>query len=154
VSGTWVLSEASNVAIQTRTAAAAAHKVLFPLDLPARTAARKGRKIISTELVYQITTEVADAVAQALVVTTLGGDTVAPTAAAAAVTFDAGHDTAAERGAIAEHTAVGTVDTPAYVADNKGYHVAVTVDDTTAGGAVVIIKGLLVNYSETLVDAA
>jgi hypothetical protein len=154
VSGTWTLSESSNVAIQTRSTAAASHKVIFPIDLRGRTTASKGAKITSIELVYQITTEVADDVQPALIVTTLGGTGVAPTAAAAAVTFATATDSAAKRGAVAELTAVATVDSPAYIADNKGYHVSVTVDDTTGGGAVVIMKGLLVNFSETLLDAS
>jgi len=154
VSGSWTLSEASDVAIQTRTAAAASHKVIFPVDLRGRTTASRGAKITGFELVYAITVEIADDVAPALIVTTLGGDTVAPTAAAAAITFATASDSAVKRGTVAEHTAVATVDTPAYIADNKGYHVSVTVDDTTGGNAVVAIKGLLVNFSESLVDIA
>jgi hypothetical protein len=154
VDGTWALATGAGGVTQTRTAAAAAHSVLFPLPLAARTTALKGRKITSYDLVYAVSVEAADEVAATLVVTTLGGDTVAPTAAGAAVTYDVDHDAAGERGGIKEHTATATLDTPAYIGADEGAGILVEVDDQTGGNAVIVLKGILVRFSETLIDAA
>jgi hypothetical protein len=158
ISGTWALTSGAAGMVQTRTAAAASHEVLFPISLPSRSTASKGRKLTGFDFVYSINTEDADDVVPVLIASTFNGDGSIPTIASPAVSYDAAHDSAAERGdstgAPEQHTCVVTVDTPAYIADDVGYQILVTCDDTTGGGAVIAIYGVTLKFSETLVDGS
>lgn len=157
VSGTWTRSRTAQGLYRIRRTAAAASEVLA-IEIPIarlRNSAGKGLKVTGAKLQYQVSTEVADDVTVAGVYVVMPADASAVAAATSlgAVTYDAAHDTAGERGAIAQHTMTVTFGTPAYLTDGF-ITLEITVDDTTGGGAVFDLFLVELLASETLVEAA
>lgn len=150
ISGTWteVYNDTTHLYRVDRTAAAATHLVV--LDIPAqalRNLADSGFKPTGFELIYQVAAEVANEVDVAVFKTSSPANGVAKAATTMSTgqTYDAAHDTAAERGAIGSHTMVVTLD-PALAAvdflnDGETVHVELTVNDTTGGGATFTLWG-------------
>lgn len=157
VSGTWTRSRTAQGLYRIRRTAAAASEVLA-LEIPVarlRSTASRGLKVTGAKIQYQISTEAADDVTVAGVYVVMPADAAAVAAATSlgAVTYDAGHDTAGERGGIAQHTMTVTFGTPAYLTDGF-ITLEITVNDTTGGGAVFDLFLVELLASETLVEAA
>jgi hypothetical protein len=67
------------------------------------------------------------------------------TAAIVAGTFDTGHDTAAELGAVDEHRAKWSLTVPVWIDNDEAYHAEYVVDP--AVGTVLKVFGGIVNYT-------
>ena len=149
--GTWTLSVASNIWSNDRTAAAASFVSYIPILLNSNTAALKGSKLVSVEFMYEITTAACTAFTLKLykdtfsVTAASGSGTINTVAEVTAVTYDAGHDTAAELYAVDQHRAVLTLTTPVFIDNDEGYHVEAAV--TAAATSVFKIYGALINYT-------
>jgi hypothetical protein len=141
--GTWTPTIASNVVSDVRTAAGAAFTVLIPLVLPGSASELLGAKIISVDVFYKIATNAATAFAVALDKVTIA-TTGAATGAAVAHTFDAGHDTEAERYAVADHMLTATITAPHFVAKNTAYWLSFVI--TAHANTVYTAYGAQVNY--------
>jgi hypothetical protein len=61
------------------------------------------------------------------------------------VTIDAGHDSAAERKAIGDHTMTVTLSSPAFIEDDEAWYLHLNVD--AAAGTVFTFYGANVNYT-------
>lgn len=143
--GTWAMAVASNVWSLDHSAANDTSVVKIPLELPQNSAGLKGARIKSVDIWYSIATAACDAVSAALYKSTLpsnGGS--APSAAAVATSYDSGHDTAAERYAVAVHKMTLTITAPEWVDDDSEYFVELTVD--AAATSAVKFFGARANF--------
>jgi hypothetical protein len=132
VSGTWTRSRsaAANYVI-TRTAGATVESLA--IEVPAislRSTANKGRKILGLKLKYSIATAAANDVTVSIGYTTVpaNGSAVGTASTLGTITYDANHDTAAKRKAIAEHTMQVAFGSPVYLADAVGFEILITID--------------------------
>lgn len=150
ISGTWTeaYNDTTHLWSVALTAAASTREAVLDLPIPfLRGIANAGFKPTGLTLVYEIATEIANDVTVALFKVATPANGVAPAAVALSTgqTYDTGHDTAAERGAIDDHTMVITLD-PALAAvdwlnSNETLVAELTVNDTTGGLADFTLKG-------------
>lgn len=149
--GTWADAVASNVWYKQRTAADAAFTVCIPIKIPSNSIAKQGCKLKSVEIMYEIDTGAMDDVTSFKLykdsfsaTAASGSGTVNTAAEVTAVTWDAGHDTAAERKAVDQHRAVCTLTTPAYIDNDEAYHLELVIDGSAAG--VFRFYGAVANF--------
>jgi len=143
---TWTPTIAANLTTDVRTAANAAFTVIIPILLPGNEEYRKGAYLQSIDVYYVIATEAMDVVAAlAIDKVTLAVDGTACAGATVAVTPDAGHDTAAERIDIDEHTMTVTLTTPVGVDEADAFYGSLVCDGGAAG--VLSMVGARVNYT-------
>lgn len=145
--GTWTPTIASDVFSMVRGAADASFTAIVPVKIPANSVPLKGAKLKSINIYYAIGTAAADDFATVdLNKQILGPDDTAITGAAvAAITLDAGHDSAAKRKAQDDdHVMTISLNSPAWVDANHVYWVEMVVD--CAAGTVFSFFGARVNY--------
>lgn len=150
--GTWTDAVASNVWCKTRAAADAAFTVMIPVVIPSNSIALQGAKLVSIDIMYEITTGACDDVTSFKLYkdsfsasAASGSGTINTAAEVTAVTWDTGHDTAAERKAIDQHRAVVTLTTPAWIDNDEGYHLELIFD--AAANSVVNMFGAIANFT-------
>lgn len=132
--GTWTPSVASNVWYNRRTAADAAAVSMIPLcDVPQRDGALKGAKLNSVDVHFRIVTGALDAMEAHLYKATLQADGTLVTVAEVTTTYDAGHDSAAERIDVDEHKMTLTPSSPAYLEENEMLFVEIVYDGSATG---------------------
>lgn len=158
LSGTWTLSESSNVLILTRTAAAATHYYRMAIHLPSRTTALKGVKLKSVKVSYTMASAdtANDELLFEIIKTTLPANGSGATAVVLAgddnADYDAAHDTKAERLAAGSHTLTVTIPAgeQAYLAANETLALRCKViDASTANLALVLTAAVaLFDYQE------
>jgi len=153
-SGIWAATIAGGLPALTRTAAAGAEIFWIPALIPTRSTALKGRMITGLVANYTVGGAILDEAIFELYKLTLAADLAAPTTAIEVVTYDALHDTAAERGAIKDHRQVATVTAPDYLAEDEQLWIKLTVDGDAGPIGTFVLTGLKVLYTETLVDLA
>ena len=143
--GTWTPALSSNVCSMDRTAADASFTAHIPVVVPGNAAAFKGAKLKSIDVYYSIGTAAADDFATVeLEKMTLPATGSAVTGAAVSTTIDTAHDSAAERKAVDSHKMTVTLDTPAFIDDNDGYQLILTVD--AAATTVFKLIGAVAHY--------
>ncbi len=143
--GTWTPGVSSNVAAETRTAGDASFKLLIPAVLPGNSRTKAGAKLKSMDVFYKIATAAADDFATvALHRMSLPVTGSAVSGEEVALTIDAGHDSAAERKAVGDHTLTVTLSTPAYLNDGDAYVLECTID--AAATTVFTLYGARMNY--------
>jgi hypothetical protein len=143
--GTWTATVASNVWYARRSAADAAATTRIPVLLPSNSAGNKGAYLTSVDVFYRVGTAALDALQADLYKMTLGADGALQTVAAVTTTYDAGHDSAAERIDVDEHSLTLTLSTPAWVDSDEEYFVEVVVDN--AATSVLDFFGARVNFT-------
>jgi hypothetical protein len=158
--GVWtvVSGSGSNLAMR-RSAGAGDGFWSRTFELPGRGTADRGRKILSVDAVYSVTTGPVDDVRIRLRKQVVPADGVGM---ASIITlpgnYDTGHDTALKRGAddggggIRYHTSKLTLTGPEYIADGVGYDVVLFVDADGAGVGVVDLYGWYLRWEEALVS--
>lgn len=150
VTGTW--SDAAGAVAGTIAKAKAAADntgvVNIPIMPPASKKDFKGAKVASIDIWFDISTAALDALAAVVNLVTMGADGAAPTVAAQTFTYDAGHDTAAERIDVDEHKMTLTLADAIYLDDAQQLLVELTVD--AAATSVFKIRGAQVNYTSRL----
>lgn len=143
--GTWTPTIGSNVASDVRGAADAAFTLLIPIAAPQNANYHNGARLKSIDVYYKIATGACDGFATVeLEKITLPANAAAPTGAALTTTLDTGHDTAAERLAIADHTMTVTVTTPEWMDDSYAYVLQCVVD--AAANTVFTLYGARANF--------
>lgn len=127
--GTWTATVASNVWYNRRTAADAAATTYIPLGgVPQRDGATKGAKLNSVSVDFRVVTAALDAMEAHLYKATMAADGTLFTVAEVTTTYDAGHDSAAERIDVDEHKMTLTVTTPTWLDDGEMLFVEVVYD--------------------------
>jgi hypothetical protein len=151
--GTWTLTRQGTASMRLRRTAAAALEVWGQRFKPrSRSAASKGFRVTGFRLVYNVSVDLVTdvTVSGAVQVAPATGSTPAAATSLGAVTYDAAHDTAGERGAVGAHTMVGTFASPLWLANPTCVELAVSVDGSATG--VVDIIGIELLGSEALLD--
>ena len=144
--GTWTPTIGTNMVENVRTAADASFTILIPILLPSNDEILKGAYLKSIDVYYSIATAAADAVAGLAVdKITLGADGTACAGATVAVTQDTGHDTAAERLDVEDHTMTTTITTPVWIDDGEHFVGSLIAD--AAATTVSSFIGARVNYT-------
>ncbi len=127
--GTWTHGVSSNVVAETRTAGDASFKLLIPLALPGNSQVKAGAKLKSLEVFYKIGTAAADDFATvALHHMSLPASGSAVSGEDVTVTVDAGHDSAAKRKALGDHTMTVTLSEPVYIDEGDAYVLECSLD--------------------------
>lgn len=146
--GTWTdtVGGVADTYMQRRTAADATAILVIPIAIPQNSVAQKGGYLKSIDVWYDVTTAAMDAVTAELIQATLPANTAAFAAVAKpAFTYDAGHDTAAERLTLDQHKLTVTVTTPFWLDDDDEVYLELTID--AALTSVFDIYGARANYT-------
>lgn len=156
--GTWTKAITSaGVRTVTRTAAAALQGYWLEAPQRYRTSSGKGLKVTGVRVEYNTATAIQTDVRVEVYKRTMSANGAAPGAPTLIggdqnAHYDTAHDTAAERNSVADHTAVVTLPTPAYLAANEEILVKFVVDGSATG--VTLLRDCHLLCSETLVDLA
>jgi hypothetical protein len=151
VTGTWAdaAGQVSNTIVKKRTAADAAATITIPISLPSNDGAEKGSKLVSVDVYFEILTGAMDALTAAVHRVTLPADGAAiGTVEALTFSYDTGHDSAAERIDVDQHTMTLTLTTPVWIEDDQVIQVQLTLDGSATG--VIDIIGARANYTTRL----
>jgi hypothetical protein len=147
VTGTWSIAagQVAGTIVKRVNDANQTGIVNVPIILPSNSVAGKGSKLVSIEVDYEIT------VAAVVVTATLnkvarGADTAVAVVSAPAFTYDAGHDTAAERDDVDQHLMTITLDEPVYL-DNDEYYLLELSCDQAGDGGLIEFLGAVANYT-------
>lgn len=143
--GTWTPTLATNVLYERRTAADAVFNLFIPIRVPSNSIALQGAKLVSVEVIFNITTAACDDFATVELEKCTSTSAGVVTGAAVTTSVDTSNDTAAERKATGTHRMTVTVTTPAWV-DNDDYYVLYLVVDAAAT-SVFDLYGAIANFT-------
>ncbi len=154
--GTWTKDGDAGGAILKRTPLDGSNSASLSIAMIARVADNRGMRITSVDWVYSISA--ANAAVDIILtnhLTTLQGDGSAPTiAGAAGGSFDTGHNTAAKRRTIGEHTATWTRSGPLFVANNSAWILIFSANDSGGGTSEINLRGAYVRFESVTIDGA
>lgn len=144
--GVWTFTIVSNVGLMRHTAAANVSVIHIPITLPQNSVALKGSYLKSIDIWYKVATAAMNAVTPVVTKVIAPGDNAAfPAVTTPAFTYDAGHDTAAERIAIQNHKMTLTITAPFWLDDDDEAYVELTLD--AALTTVVDVYGARANFT-------
>lgn len=147
VTGTWshAAGQVTDTIAVRNAAADATTTCNIPIIVPSNSVAQKGAYLQSVEIDYEVLTAACDAVSAVFNVVTRGADGAAATVAAQTFTYDAGHDSAAERIDVDQHKMTLTLSTPVWLDNDQYALVELTLD--RAATTVVDLLGAVANYT-------
>lgn len=146
VTGTWADAVSGNIWTKDKTANDETATVRIPIPLPVQANEDyAGCKLESVVIYYSVGTGALDALSAAMYYSSQPADGSAPTATAVTTTYDTGHDAAAERIDIDDHTMTLTLSTPAWVDDGEVYWVELSVN--AAANSVFKIGDAWANFT-------
>jgi hypothetical protein len=119
--------------------------VTIPCQVPSNSAASKGSYIKSVVVYFEVLTAALDALSAAFNLVALPADGAAATVSNPTFTYDSGHDSAAERIDVDQHTMTLTLDTPMWVDHEQALFVELSVN--AAATSVFHLLGAVVNYT-------
>lgn len=119
--------------------------LFIPVLLPSNSASAKGAYLKSIEVDFEIVTAACDAMSATLYKVTRGADGSDVTVASVSFTYDAGHDSAAERIDVDEHKMTLTLATPAWIDNDEYYWVKIAFDK--AATTTVEFLGAVANFT-------
>src|SRR5512140_612398 len=131
VTGTWTDAAGAVAGTICKSKAAADNTgvVTIPINLPANSQARKGSYVKSIVVYWEVLTAAMDAVTAVINLARFPANGAAFAAVTAqAFTYDTGHDAAAERLTLDQHSMTLTLDTPLYLDDDDVLLVQMTFD--------------------------
>lgn len=144
--GTWTPTIASNVVSDVRTADEAGFALIIPIPLFGSNLALQCAKLITIDVWYKIATAACSSfAAPVLNKVTLAANGVAVSGAAITTTQDTGHDTEAERLAVASHKMTITPSTPFFLEDDYAY--ILTISPEAALTSVFTLFGAQANFT-------
>ncbi len=148
VTGTWTdaAGQVAGTIVKTKAAADNTPVITIPLIVPSNSGSYKGVLLKSIDIFFEVTVAALtqmDALLHKVTLPADGAAIAAPTSIA--FSYDAGHDSAAERIDVDQHKMTLTLDTPAWIDDGEVYQVQITADAATT--SVLEYLGALVNYT-------
>ena len=143
--GTFTMTVASHIWTLNKTAAADTSVLKIPILLPGNSAALKGAYLKSIDIWYNIATLAGTDVGAALYVATLPAQAGTLTTALQTTTYDANHQTAGNRAAIAQHQMTVTLSTPIWIPAGADVLVELTV--TATATEVFNLQAARANYT-------
>lgn len=163
ISGSWTKGTPGGVSVNTRTAAGNVGAIIYEVSLPTRETALRGRKLTAMDVWYSVAVADAFVDVSALIIRFNGtADGDAPTGTILAgnddADYDPDHNTNVKRrsftGDPRDHKM--TIEIPVgergYTGPDEGVFVQFTVDDTGGGTSVVVFKGMILRFDETLLN--
>ena len=148
ISGTWTdaAGAVADTICKSRATADATTTITVPISLLANAAGLKGSYVQSIDLYYEILGAAADAVDALINYAAFPADEAAIGAIATkAFSYDAGHDTAAERDDLDQHKMTLTLTTPLWLDNDDILTAELTVD--AAATTALTFFGARVNYT-------
>lgn len=147
VTGTWsdAAGQVADTISKKKAAADNTATVNIPIIIPSNSAADKGAYLKSIEIDFEVTTAALDACSAVVNKVTRGADGSAATVTAQTFTYDAGHDSAAERIDVDQHKMTLTITTPFWIDNDEYCLVELTVD--AAATSVFEIYGAVANFT-------
>jgi hypothetical protein len=151
VTGTWsdAAGAVAGTICKSKAAADNTAVVSIPIHLPANSGSRKGSYIKSVVVYWEVLTAAMDAVTAAINLARFPANGAAFAAVSAQTfTYDTGHDTAAERLTLDQHSMTLTLDTPVWLDDDDVLLVQMTFD--AAATSALTFFGAKVNFTTRL----
>jgi hypothetical protein len=151
VTGTWsdAAGAVAGTIAKSKAAADNTAVVTIPIALPANSGTRKGSYVKSVEVFWEVLTAAMDAVTAVINLARFPADGAAFAAVSAQTfTYDAGHDSAAERLTLDQHKMTLTLSTPIWLDDDDALMVQITFD--AAATSALTFFGAKVNYTTRL----
>lgn len=148
VTGTWAdaAGQVAGTVVKQKAAADNTGVVTVPINLLQNGAALKGTYLKSIDVYWETRTAALDALSAVVNKFTLPANGAAFAAAVAqAFTYDTGHDTAAERITVDQHTMRCTLSAPIWLDDDDLVQLVLTVD--AAAGSVFDFIGARANFT-------
>lgn len=146
--GTWTIGVSSNVVAETRSTADSSFAVYLPIILPSSDGYRQGSYLKSIDVMYKIAGAAADDFSAPVLHKMTMANGVAATGAEVTTTLDAGHDTAAERLAVATHKMTVSLATPEWIDDNYMFWLQLSID--AAASTSFSLYGAILNFEQRL----
>jgi len=116
-----------------------------PIPIPSNSVANVGAYLKSVEIDFEILTAACDAVSAVIRKLTRGGDGSVPVMSAPSVSYDTGHDSAAERITVDQHQMTVSLDTPEWIDNDETFVLEVSFDKATT--TTVEILHAIANYT-------
>ncbi len=143
--GTWTTTLASNTVGDVRTAGDATFNLFVPLNPPlGNSAALKGTRIKSVELLYKVATAAMDSVTTVEIEKQTVSAAGVVTGAAVTATINSSEDSSAKRLTLADHRVIVTITSPTWLDNDEAYFLYVTFD--AAATSAFTLWGAIVNY--------
>ena len=118
--------------------------VTIPMLIPSNSGSLKGSQLVSVEIDFEFLIEAMDAMDAVINKVTRGADGAVAAVDALAFTYDAGHDTAAERVDVDQHKMTLTLDDPLWIDNEVEILVELTIDAGVNG--TIDMLGAFANY--------
>jgi hypothetical protein len=130
VTGTWteVAGQVTDTICKHVAATDEVATVNIPVIIPSNAIGLQGAKLASIEIDYEILVAACDAVTAVVNKVTRGADGAVAVVAAQSFSYDAGHDSAAERYDVDQHRMTLTLDTPIWIDNDEYVLVELTFD--------------------------
>jgi len=146
VTGTWTMAAGQVAGTIAKHVASTdeASVVNIPIMLPSNSVGLQGSYLKSIEIDYEILTAACDAVTAVVNKVTRGADGAVAVVATQTFTYDAGHDTDAERYDVDQHKMTLTITTPFWL-DNDVY-VLVELTFDKAATTTIDLLGAVANF--------
>jgi hypothetical protein len=151
VTGTWsnAAGQVAHTIGKKKAASDETATVTIPIVVPSNDSPSKGSKLVSIDVYFEILTAACDAVDALVHRVTLPADGAAiGTVEELAFSYDTGHDTAAERYDVDQHTMTLTLTAPVWVEDDQVIPVELTVN--AAATTVFDFIGARANFTTRL----
>jgi len=158
ISGAWTESydDVANIFRLRRTANAGVTEVVFCAPMEGRSRANDGTshglRLTAVEVNYEVSTADLEDVTVTPYLYTPPANGAAAAAAAVVGTYDADHDTAAERGLDTAnpelHTLLFTLTTPDYFDADEGLYVRIAVDGDAGAAGLFDIRSLVLHWDQ------
>lgn len=131
VTGTWsdAAGQVSGTIVKKKSAADETATLTIPIKLLSNSGAYKGVRLKSIDVYFEVLTAALDAMAATISKIILPADGAAIAAVTdITFTYDTGHDSAAERIDVDQHTMTLTLDTPIWLDDGDVIQVALSIN--------------------------
>ena len=130
VTGTWteVAGQVTDTICKHVAATDEVATVNIPVIIPSNAIGLQGAKLASIEIDYEILVAACDAVTAVVNKVTRGADGAVAVVASQSFSYDAGHDSAAERYDVDQHRMTLTLDTPIWIDNDEYVLVELTFD--------------------------
>ncbi len=151
VTGTWTeaAGQVAGTIVKTVDDVNQTSTVNIPIPVPSNSVALKGSLLKSIEIDFEVVTAAMEEVTAVVNKVTRGADTAVAVVAAQTFTYDAGHDTAAKRYAVAKHKMTLTITTPFWVDNDEYVLVELTVNQAGDTGVIELL-GAVANFNKRL----
>jgi len=150
VTGTWTLAAGAVAGTIAKHVAATDETsvITIPVTLPSNSVGLKGSYLVSIEVDFEILVADCDALAAVVNKVTRGADGAVAVVAAQTFTYDAGHDSAAERIDVDQHRMTLTLATPIWIDNDEYVLVEITADK--AATTTMDFLAAVANYTARL----